>query len=79
MIKHLTTHGNSLALIIEKAILELLHITQDTPLDIQTDGRNLIISPVVGKAGEKRFEAAMSKVRQRHDATFKALTRKKKI
>ncbi len=79
MIKHLTNHGNSLALIIEKAILELLHITQDTPLDINTDGRNLIISPMGGKNRKMKFEIAMNKVRKRHAATFKTLAKKKKI
>ena len=74
MIKHLTTHGNSLALVIEKAILELLHINQDTPLEINTDGKNLIISPV-DEEREKKFEAAMNKVHKRHAATFKALAK----
>jgi len=73
MIKHLTSHGNSLALIIEKAILELLHITQETPLEINTDGRNLIISPVNDKNREKKVEAAMKKVHKRYATTFKAL------
>lgn len=73
MIKHLTTHGNSLALVIEKAILDLLHITKDTPLEIQTDGRNLVISPATDEEREKRFQAAMTKVHERHAATFKAL------
>ena len=73
MIKHLTTHGNSLALIIEKAVLELLHISQDTPLEINTDGRNLIISPVEDAKEEKKFREAVAKVNKRHAATFKAL------
>ena len=46
MIKRLTPHGNSAALIIDKALLEILHIDMDTPLEIVTDGENLIISPV---------------------------------
>ena len=46
MIKTLTTHGNSSALVIEKAILELLKIDTETPLEVTTDGRNLIISPI---------------------------------
>ncbi len=45
MIKKLTRHGNSLALVIDKPILELLNITQDTPLQITTDGQTLTISP----------------------------------
>jgi antitoxin component of MazEF toxin-antitoxin module len=34
----LTRHGNSLALIIDRPILELLKIDPDTELDISTDG-----------------------------------------
>ncbi len=52
MVKKLTRHGNSLALVIDKPILELLNITKDTPLEISTDGRSLIISP--SRAGDRR-------------------------
>ena len=45
MVKRLTRHGNSLALVIDKPILELLKMSLDTPLEITTDGRSLIISP----------------------------------
>ncbi len=72
MIKHLTTHGNSMALVIEKAILELLHITPETPLEIQTDGRKLIISPV-DQEREKKFRAALEKINKRYAKTLKAL------
>ena len=73
MIKHLTSHGNSLALIIEKAILELLHINQDTPLEINTDGRNLIISPVEDVKQEKKFRTALAKVNKKYEKTLRAL------
>ena len=46
MVKTLTRHGNSLALVLDKPILELLNIDGDTPLHISTDGRSLVISPV---------------------------------
>ena len=73
MIKHLTHHGNSMALIVEKPILDLLRITPRTPLEINTDGRNLIISPVTDKEREKKINAAMEKVHKRYAAAFKAL------
>ena len=73
MIKHLTTHGNSLALIIEKPILQLLRITAKTPLEINTDGRNLVISPVQDEGREKKVQAAMEKIHKKYAATFKAL------
>ena len=46
MRKKLTKHGNSLALIIERSILDLLKINADTSLDISTDGQVLIITPI---------------------------------
>ena len=36
MVKNLTKHGNSYALIIEKPIMELLNIEPETPLEITT-------------------------------------------
>ena len=75
MIKHLARHGNSLALIVEKPILDLLRITFRTPLEINTDGRNLIISPVTNKEREKKFEAAMNKMHKKYASTFRALAK----
>jgi pSer/pThr/pTyr-binding forkhead associated (FHA) protein/antitoxin component of MazEF toxin-antitoxin module len=46
MIKTLTAVGNSLGLIIDKPILELLGIDKDTRLEVRTDGEGLIIRPV---------------------------------
>lgn len=73
MIKRLTTHGNSSALVIERPILDLLKIGPKTLLEIATDGKNLIVSPVKDKGRERKFKTALFKVNQRHSKTFKAL------
>lgn len=73
MLKRLTRHGNSAALIIDKAILELLRITMKTHLEISTDGRSLILSPVSDKNRERRFRSALEAVNARHDKTLKKL------
>jgi antitoxin MazE len=73
MVKKLTPHGNSAALIIDKPVLDLLHITMETTLEISTDGRNLIISPVQSARREQRFRAALEAVNRRHGKTLKAL------
>ena len=73
MIKKLTTHGNSMALVIEKAILDLLHITSKTSLEISTDGKNIVISPIHSQGHEKAFKAALDKVNRKHGKTLKAL------
>jgi len=41
--KNLSAIGNSLGIIIEKPILELLGITRDTELEVMTDGTRLIV------------------------------------
>jgi len=46
MIKKLTPIGNSLGLIIDRPILDLLDIDRDTELEITTDGTTLVIQPV---------------------------------
>jgi hypothetical protein len=46
MVKKLTRHGNSFALVIDRPILDLLKIDPETPLDVSTDGRQLIVAPV---------------------------------
>jgi antitoxin component of MazEF toxin-antitoxin module len=49
MVKKLIKHGNSLALVIDKPVLDLLKITEDTPLEIETlDGKSLQIKPLSG-------------------------------
>ena len=73
MIKHLTAHGNSLALVIDKAILKLLKIGPESPVEITTDGKNLIVSPVGDTKREGRMKAALEKVNKRHGKTLKKL------
>jgi antitoxin component of MazEF toxin-antitoxin module len=73
MIKYLTTHGNSMALVIEKGILELLKISKKTALEIATDGKSLIISPVKDAKREKQLKSALAKVNAKHGRTLKKL------
>ncbi len=46
MVKKLTKHGNSLAVLLDKPILEMLNINEKTLLKIRTDGINIIIEPL---------------------------------
>lgn len=75
MVKHLTAHGNSSALIIEKPIMELLKIDQDTPLEITTDGKNLIVSPIHDAKRATRFKETLTKVNKSHAKTLRALAK----
>ena len=75
MIKKLVAHGNSAALIIDKPILDILNVDMKTPLEITTDGRNLIVSPVIDGSREKKFRAALEKVNKVHGETLKKLAK----
>ena len=73
MLKKLTKHGNSLALIIDRPILDLLKIDADTPLDISTDGQRLIIGTAEPSASRKKFMAAQARAHRQFGNAFKKL------
>jgi antitoxin component of MazEF toxin-antitoxin module len=73
MIKKLTKHGNSMALVIDKGVLDLLNIDDKTPLDISTDGKILLISPVRDEKRRKLFQAALKKTNKKYGRALKRL------
>jgi antitoxin component of MazEF toxin-antitoxin module len=77
--KTLTRTGSSLALVIDKPILELLGIDADTPVSIQTDGTALIIRRAPNAndavAQDTDFLNAFKRVRERHRELFVRLHR----
>jgi antitoxin component of MazEF toxin-antitoxin module len=73
MIKTLTKHGNSWALVIDKPILEILRISPETPFEVVTDGQCLVLSPVRDKADEKKFQSALEMVHKRFGRAMKRL------
>lgn len=73
MIKTLTKHGNSLALVIEKPVLELLGADAQTPFDVTTDGQVLILSPIKDSGRNEAFSAALDKVNARYPKALKKL------
>jgi len=75
MIKKLIKHGNSSALIIDKPILELLKISDETPLEINTDGKNLIISPQSDEQAEEKVKSSLDKINRKFSKTLSKLAK----
>jgi antitoxin MazE len=76
MIKRLQAIGNSSGLIIDKPILDLLGINADTELEMATDGKRLIITPVGSKAERKqKIARAQSRTLAAHEGTFRKLAK----
>ncbi len=71
MQKTLTRHGNSLALVIDRPILDLLKIDPETPLEITTNGDALVIVPV--RDNPEKFREALNKVNRRYGKVLKKL------
>ena len=76
MIKKLSAVGNSLGLIIERPILELLDITKDTLLEVKTDGEALIIRPAKrSKNRKERIRESTRRMMAVHDETLRKLAK----
>lgn len=71
MIKRLTKHGNSYALVIDKPILELLNIDPETPIELRTDGRQLTITRAPDRA--ERVQSSVERINKKHAKALKRL------
>ena len=65
MTKRLIQHGNSAALVIDKALLEVLNVT--------TDGRNIIVSPESDAEGDSDVLKALERINKKHGQTLRRL------
>ena len=79
MIKKLSKHGNSLAILIDKPILDLLNINEHTHINIKTDGINIIIEPVKVESSSiisnnPKLQKLHDELVEKYDAVFKKLS-----
>ncbi|MGH7213443.1 MAG: AbrB/MazE/SpoVT family DNA-binding domain-containing protein [Tepidisphaeraceae bacterium] len=74
MVKKLTRHGNSWALVLDKPILDLLNIDpEQTELSIVTNGKGLNVLPVRNEIGRAEFKRAVSSVKRRYGRALQKL------
>jgi antitoxin component of MazEF toxin-antitoxin module len=73
MTKKLIRHGNSAALVLDKALLDVLKIEMGTPLEVTTDGRNIIISPQSDERAEATLLEALERINQKHGSVLARL------
>jgi antitoxin MazE len=72
MIKTLTPIGNSLGLIIDRPILELLNIDRETRLEVTTDGKGLHVRPIP-LAEDTEVIKSVERMMNIHAETFRKL------
>ncbi len=74
-IKRLARHGNSSALVIDRPILEMLGIDEETDLKVTTDGKKLIIEPLTEEERQSRFQKAIKKTGKENAELFRRLAK----
>ncbi len=75
MTRKLIRHGNSAALVIDKPLLELLKVQMDTPLEVTTDGHNIIISPLQTENTESTLLESLERINRRHGSVLRKLAK----
>jgi antitoxin component of MazEF toxin-antitoxin module len=74
MVKKLIQHGNSAALVIDKPIMEMLHITNETFFELSTDGKNIILSPQNTITQENTILESLQKINKKYGNILKKLS-----
>jgi len=73
MIKKLRRHGNSLAIVLDRPILDLLNISSETPINITTDGHNLILSPVPETSHAEQLTSVLEDINNEYGEVLQKL------
>ena len=73
MRKRLSRSGNSLALVIDKPLLETLGIDAETELELSTDGDVLVVAPIRDRKRTKKLAEIVAEAHQKYGGVFKRL------
>ena len=73
MVKKLTRTGNSVALVLDKELLEATGLDAGSTVEVSTDGRVIVISPPADKRRLSKLDAILGKLDHRYGAVFKKL------
>ena len=73
MTKTLTRTGNSLALVLDKALLEATGIDAATQLEVSTDGDVIVVSPVRPRRRTSKLKRIMTDLDAAHAGAFRRL------
>ncbi len=73
MRKKLTRTGNSLALVLDKPLLDQVGIDADTPLEVSTDGQIIVISPARDRRRTAKLKAIAAEAHAKYGGAFRRL------
>ena len=74
MIKKLTRTGNSIALVLDKPLLEELGLDENAKVEVSTNGQVIVITPKRSTARDRKFRKAVNKVNAKYAGLFRRLS-----
>ena len=74
MIKKLTRTGNSIAVVLDKPLLEELGLDENAEVEVSTNGQVIVITPKRNAARDRKFRKAVDKVNSKYAGLFKRLS-----
>jgi len=75
MVKKLTKTGNSLALVLDRPLLDRVKIDANTPLEVSTDGEVIVISPVRDRRRTIKLKKIVEKAHRQYGGVFARLAK----
>ena len=75
MIKKLTRTGNSVALVLDKQLLDAANLDPDDAVEVSTNGRVVVISPVRSKRDAERMERGKELMHAKFAGAFRRLAK----
>ena len=73
MRKKLTRTGNSVALVLDKALLEGTGLKAGSVVEVTRSGKAIVISPPVKKARAEKFKAILEDLHREYGGVFRKL------
>jgi antitoxin MazE len=75
VIKNLTRTGNSVALVLDKQLLEAAHLDPNDQVEVSTNGRIIVIAPVRSKRDLDKFQRGQELMHSRFAGAFRRLAK----
>ncbi len=67
IVKKLISHGNSKVLVVDRALLDLLDIKDETKVQITTDGRSFTVAPIRSpEENDRLFQSALKDTNEKY-------------
>ena len=71
--KRLTRTGNSVALVLDRALLEATGIDVDKPVEVSTHGDAIVVRPARSRHRRKKLDAVVADAHVRYGPVFRKL------